>query len=414
MEGATQHWRVASGPQSLRTVVILGILMAFASISTDLYLPAMPSMAEALGTDAGHMEWSIAAYLAGFTLGQLAWGPLSDRHGRRRPVAGSLLVFILGCAGCAMSGSVGALVCWRAVQAAGASASVVIARAMVRDLYRGPRAARLMSTLMTVMAVAPLLGPSVGGLILQVASWRAIFWTLAAFGGATLAALSWLPETLPPARRTCAPLSAALGAYGQLLRHRALLGYAGVAGCYFGACFAYVAGSPFLYIAYFHVSPQWYGMLFTAGVSGIMLANQINIRLLKRFSADALIRFGTGMAALAGAVAALDAFEGWGHLCGVAIPLVFVVAANGFISANAIAGALSHFDEGAGAVSALLGSVQYGTGMVGSVLVGTFAGARSTLNVIAWMCVASMLCAWLFLPGRAGKRHAITSPVQTR
>lgn len=231
MEGATPHWMEASGPQSLRTVAILGALMAFASISTDLYLPAMPSMAEALDTD---------------------------------------------------------------------------------------------------------------------------------------------------------------------------------------ACFACVAGSPFLYIAYLHVSPQWHAMLFAAGVSGIMLTNRINMQLQKRFSADALIRFGAGMAALAGAVAALDALEGWGGLGGVAVPLFFVVAANGFMSAHAIAGASSHFDEGAGAVSALLGSVQYGTGMVGFAPVGMFAGARSTLNGIAWMGVASMLCAWLFLPGRAGRRHTMTSPVRQR
>lgn len=393
--------------QSLRTMAILSTLMAFASISTDMYLPAMPVMAVALGSDAGRLEWTISGYLIGFSLGQLVWGPVSDRLGRRLPIAAGLVLFIIGSAGCAMSASVTALLGWRAVQAVGACASVVIARAIVRDLYRGSHAAQLMSTLMTVMAVAPLLGPSVGGLILHVAPWPAIFWTLVAVGGATLLALWALPETLAAARRTRAPLRHALRAYAQLLRHEALLGYGGVAGFYFGASFAYVAGSPFLYISYFHLTPQWYGIVFAAGIVGIMLANQINARLLKRFSGDTLIRAGVSVAALAALLSTFNARAGWGGLAGIVAPLLVVIAANGFITANAIAGALSCFDEGAGAVSALLGCVQYGTGMLGSALVGLFADAtpRPVTGVIAVMCVASMLCAWLLLPSRGPARR---------
>jgi DHA1 family bicyclomycin/chloramphenicol resistance-like MFS transporter len=302
-----------------------------------------------------------------------------------------------------MAGSSGTLIAWRVLQALGASASVVIARAIVRDLYRGERAAKLMSTLMTVMAIAPLIGPSAGGLILHVATWRAIFWVLVAVGLATLLALWALPETLPPHARTTAPLSDAVKAYGRLLRHRTLLGYGSVAGFYFGASFAYVTGSPFLYITYLHLSPQWYGAAFAAGIVGIMLANQANARLLARFSGTTLIRAGATTAAMAAMVATLDTWGGWGGIAGMVAPLLVVVAANGFISANAIAGALSHFDEGAGAVSALLGSVQYGTGMIGSALVGYFAGStpRSLACVIAAMCIGCMLCAWWLLPSDA-------------
>lgn len=145
--------------QSLCTMAILSTLMAFASISTDMYLPAMPQMAGALGASPGQLEWTISGYLVGFCLGQLAWGPLSDRFGRRLPIAAGLILFLIGSAGCAMALSSATLIGWRVLQALGASASVVIARAIVRDLYRGARAAKLMSTLMTVMAIAPLLGP---------------------------------------------------------------------------------------------------------------------------------------------------------------------------------------------------------------------------------------------------------------
>lgn len=403
--------------QSLRTMAVLSTLMAFASISTDMYLPAMPLMADALGASAGQLEWTISGYLIGFCLGQLAWGPISDRHGRRLPVAAGLLLFLIGSAGCAMAHTAGTLIGWRVLQALGASASVVIARAIVRDLHRGERAAKLMSTLMTVMAIAPLVGPSAGGLILHVATWRAIFWVLVGVGVATLLALWILPETLTRSARTRAPLLNAVKTYGQLLRHRTLLGYASVAGLYFSASFAYVTGSPFLYITYFHLSPQWYGGAFAAGIVGIMLANQANARLLARYSGTTLIRAGASAAALASIVAALDTWRGWGGIAGIVAPLLVVVAANGFISANAIAGALSYFDEGAGAVSALLGSVQYGTGMVGSALVGYFAGntPRPLDGVIAVMCIGCMLCAWWLLPSSAVQtraKHSGLKPVR--
>ena len=149
--------------------------MGFTSISTDLYLPALPAMAAALGTGAGTMELTISSYLIGFTAGQLLWGPVGDRYGLRRPVALGLALFVVGSAGCALSGNAAQMVAWRVVQAVGACAGVVLARAMVRDLCEGDRAARMLSTLMTAMAVAPLLGPILGGQILALAGWRAIF-----------------------------------------------------------------------------------------------------------------------------------------------------------------------------------------------------------------------------------------------
>jgi DHA1 family bicyclomycin/chloramphenicol resistance-like MFS transporter len=147
-------------------LAVLSALMAFASISTDFYLPALPTMATALRAGAGTIELTIAGYLIGFSVGQLLWGPIGDRHGRRVPVAIGLVLFVLGSAGCALSGSAPAIIGWRVVQAVGACAGVVLTRAMVRDLYAGNRAAQMLSTLMTVMAIAPLLGPILGGQIL--------------------------------------------------------------------------------------------------------------------------------------------------------------------------------------------------------------------------------------------------------
>ena len=347
--------------------------MAFASISTDLYLPALPAMALALHANAGAVELTISGYLIGFSLGQLLWGPIGDRYGRRLPIAIGLVLFVFGSAGCALSTSAPMLIGWRVLQAVGACASVVLARAMVRDLYTGHRAAQMMSTLMTVMAIAPLLGPSVGGLILHVASWRAIFWTLVGVGLATLVALRALPETLPMARRNHEPLGRALAAYAGLLRHRRVLGYAGAGGFFYGAIYAYIAGTPFAYITYHHVSPQLYGVLFATGIVGIMITNQLNARMVQHFGSDRLMRAGTLGAAMAGVLLAVTARTGWGGLPGLVIPLFLFISATGFIVANAIAGALSTFPARAGAMSALIGAGQYGTGILGSALVGFFA-----------------------------------------
>lgn len=374
--------------------------MAFASISTDLYLPALPTMAAALHADAGTIEFTISGYLIGFSLGQLLWGPTGDRHGRRLPIAIGLVLFVIGSAGCALSTNAAMLVGWRALQAVGACASVVLARAMVRDLYTGHRAAQMMSTLMTVMAIAPLLGPSLGGLILHVASWRAIFWTLVGVGLATLAALCALPETLPPERRSREPLWRAMAGYAELLRHRRLLGHAGAGGFFYGGIYAYIAGTPFAYITFHHVSPQFYGVLFGVGIVGIMLANQINSRRVIRLGGDRLMRAGALGAAAAGILLALDAWTGWGKLMGLVIPLFLFVSAAGFIVANSIAGALGSFPERAGAVSALVGAIQYGTGITGSALVGIFAdGTPWPMGcIIALMGIGSLLCALFLVP----------------
>jgi MFS transporter, DHA1 family, multidrug resistance protein len=387
----------------VRVLIVLSTLLGFASISTDLYLPAMPAMGRTLGADAGTVEWTVSGYLIGFSLGQLLWGPVGDRFGRRLPVAIGLMLFVVGSAGCAMAGSAWQMIGWRVVQAIGACAGVVLARAMVRDLYEGERAAQMLSMLMTVMATAPLLGPIVGAQILALAGWRAIFWTLVGIGLATLAALFTLPETLPRERRNAEKLARAFARYGELLRHRALLGYAGAGGFFYGGMFAYVAGTPFAYISYYHVSPQLYGVLFAAGILGIMATNLVNARVVARLGSDRLLRAGTVMAALAGAVLAVTAWTGWGGLAGLVALLFVFISATGFIVANSIVGALASSPQRAGSISALVGAVQYGSGIIGSALIGVFAdGTPWPMGwVIALAGLGSAACAWFLLPAPA-------------
>ncbi|QJU57377.1 multidrug effflux MFS transporter [Sphingomonas sp. AP4-R1] len=380
-----------------RTLAILSALMGFASISTDLYLPAMPAMARTLGADTGQVEWTVSGYLIGFSLGQLLWGPIGDRFGRRLPVAIGLVLFVIGSTGCAASGGIGAMIAWRIVQATGACASVVLARAMVRDLYSGDQAARMLSTLIMVMAVAPLLGPVVGGEILAVAGWRAIFWALVGFGILTLGALMTLPETLPPAARNRQPMGQAFQVYGRLLRDSRLLAFAGASAFLYGGMYAYVAGTPFAYISYHHVPARLYGLLFAIGVVGLVGANMVNVRLVGRVGGTRLLMGGCTASAVAGLATLLAAWNDWGGVWGLVVPLFVVWATAGFIVANSISGAMADHPKTAGAVSALVGAMQYGTGIVGSGLVGALADGtpRPMAAVIAICGIGCLISARL-------------------
>ncbi|RZA10494.1 MAG: Bcr/CflA family efflux MFS transporter, partial [Proteobacteria bacterium] len=369
----------------------------------------MPTMASSLHASAGGIELTVSGYLVGFCLGQLFWGPLSDRLGRRVPIAIGLLLFIAGSAGCAVSSNVEAMVVWRALQAVGACASVTLARAIVRDLYAGSQAARMMSTLMIVTAIAPLLGPTAGGLILRVAPWRDIFWLLVAVGVITLGLLYTLPETLPIQRRGNEPLSGVIRMYGRLLRQPRLLGYAGVGGFLYGGIFAYVAGTPFAYITYYHVPPQYYGMLFALGSTGIMAANLFNVRYVTRFGSDRLMRVGSIAAGLMGVTVAVTSATGWGGLSGLVVPLFLFISCTGLIAANSITGALNLFPEVAGSVSALIGASQFGSGILGSALVGLLANGTPFPmggSMAFFGCSGSLqvpIIMEIFYPGRHGQ-----------
>ncbi len=382
-----------------RVLAILSALMGFASISTDVYLPAMPAMGETLRAGTGAVEFTVSGYLIGFSLGQLVWGPIGDRYGRRPPIALGLVLFVIGSAGCAMAGSIAAMIGWRIVQALGACASVVLARAMVRDLYQGDRAAQMMSTLMTVMAIAPLVGPLVGGQILGMAGWRGIFWMLVGVGIVTLGVLFTLTETLPEDRRNREPLRQAFARYATLLRDPRLLGYAGAGGFFYAGMFAYIAGTPFAYISYYHVPAGLYGLLFAIGVVGIMAANMVNARAVRRHGSDRMLRWGTGLAALAALFLAVDARTGFGGLIGLVVPLFLFAGSTGFIVANSIAGALALFPGRSGAVSALVGAIQYGSGIAGSALVGVFAdGTPWTMGWVIGLCALGSLACTLLIP----------------
>jgi len=295
------------------------------------------------------------------------------------------------------------------VQAVGACAGVVLARAMVRDLYTGPRAAQMLSTLITVMAIAPLIGPIVGAEVLRFATWPWIFWLLVGFGALALAALWTLPETLPKERRRRDRLSNSLRSYYRLLGDLRVVGFAAAgASLYFGV-FAYVAGSAFAYIDYYHLSPQNYALVFGSGILGIMATNLINARRVGRWGIVTPLRVGATLAALSGLWAVFAAFTGWGGLVGLVAPLFAFTAMNGLVIANSIGGAMTHYPRRAGTVSALVGALQYGAGIAGSGLLGAFADGtpRPLGAVIALAGLFAAASAWLIVAKPRPRSHQI-------
>ncbi len=349
----------------LSLVLILSALMAITSLSTDIYLPAMPVMATDLQGDA---ELTITGFLIGFCIAQLVWGPVSDHFGRRLPLFIGMVLFIAGSVGCALSTDIVQIVFWRVFQALGACTGPMLARAMIRDLFSRTRAAQMLSTLMIIMAVAPIAGPLIGGQMIKVTSWHTIFWLLAIIGVLMLGSLFWLEETLPAEKRVKASLSGAFANYAILLRNASFMRFTLCLTFYYVAAYAFITGSPFVYIRYFGVDPQHYGWLFAVNIIGLMAVSIVNRRLVHRYPLESLLRFAVFAASLAAVILAAATGFGFGGI-GLIVVAVFVFfSMNGIIAATSTACALDAVPNVAGSASALMGSLQYGSGIISSLL----------------------------------------------
>lgn len=351
--------------------ILLGVLTAVGPLSTDMYLPAFPAIEASLGGQPGTAQVTLAAWFAGLAVGQITQGSLSDRFGRRGPLIVGTLVYALANAGCALAPDLLTLSMLRFVAAFGGSASMVIPRAVVRDLADGHAAARLMSRLMLVMGAAPILAPTLGGLVLGVAAWHAIFWLMAAYG-LVCSVLVWrlLPDTLAAERRISLGAASLLSRYAGVLGDRVFLSYALMGGFGMFGMFAYIGGSSPVFIQHFAFSPAAYGMLFGCSAAAFILASQVNPWLLLRFGPARVIRAGVS-AYLAAALAMLAcAVLQVGGVAGVVAPAVFAMGSMGLVMPNAAVGALSRHAGQAGSASAMMGTLQFCLAAASGLLVG--------------------------------------------
>ncbi|MFS4109773.1 multidrug effflux MFS transporter [Streptomyces sp. PD-S100-1] len=399
---------------SLLVTLILGGLTATPPLAMDMYLPSLPEVTRSLHAPAATVQLTLTACLAGMALGQLVVGPMSDRWGRRRPLLAGLAVYVLATALCALAPNVETLVAFRLAQGLAGAAGIVIARAVVRDLYDGVAMARFFSTLMLISGVAPIVAPLIGGQILRITDWRGVFVVLTVVG-ALLGAVVWtkLPETLPPADRHEGGVGQALGGMRRLLADRVFAGYMIAGGFAFASLFAYISASPFVIQEIYGASPQTFSLLFGLNSVGLVVVGQINGKVLVgRVRLDRVLAVGLVVVILAATALLLMATGAFGAvgLAPVAAALFVLMSAMGVTMPNTQALALMRTKHSAGAASALLGTTSFLVGAVASPLVGVagehtavpMAVVQLVAAVAALGCFVGMCRPWDAAPGGKG------------
>lgn len=387
--------------KNFRTVLILSALVAFAPMSIDMYLPALPTLERFFAADTASVQHTLASFFLGLTVGQILYGPIADKYGRKPPLYFGLSLYVVASAACALAPTIGSLISLRFLQALSGCAGMVVARAVVRDLYDRQQSARVYSVLLMVMGIAPIVAPLAGGYLLTWFGWRSIFWVLALFGVACLIAVkTGLPETIPRDQPRIA-LSKAMGNYAALLADRRYLGYALSGGFGQAGMFAYISGSPFVIIDLYGVPAHYYGWLFGLNATGIVAFTQLNRRMLLRYDADRVLDFGNLAGIVMCVLLLLMAWTNAAGLVGILAPLFFVVSLRGLTFPNASAGAMAPFPEKAGSASALLGSVQFAIAAVASAAVGIFHnGTAVPMAAVVGTCgLLAFVSYRLFVPG---------------
>ncbi len=351
-------------------VVLLGAISAFGPVSMDTYLPGLPELGRDLGVSASQAQLTLTACLIGLATGQLLAGPVSDARGRRGPLLVGLVLFVAASLACAVAPDIWTLTLARLVQGASGAAGIVIARAVVRDLYSGSEMARVFSLLMLVNGLAPILAPIVGAQLLGVTSWRGIFFVLAGFG-VVLVVAAWLGlrESLPPERRHGGGLGVTLRVFRSLVADRAFLGYVLACGFAMAAMFAYIAGSPFVLQEIYGVSPTGFSAAFALNAGGIMAMGAVSSQLVGRHGPARLLRAGLALQ-LTGAAALVAVVAAGAGLVPLLVSLFAVVSSIGLVLPNATALALADHPRTAGSASALLGLAQFLFGAATAPLVG--------------------------------------------
>ncbi|NES26890.1 Bcr/CflA family efflux MFS transporter [Micromonospora terminaliae] len=383
----TAHPAAAGGGATL--LVLLGTLTAIGPLSLDMYLPAFPAMTRDLGADQAGIQLSLTTCLIGLAVGQFVTGPLSDRWGRRRPVLIGVVAYTLLALACAAAPSAPMLAAARFAQGLAGGMGVVVARAVVRDLYSGRAAAKYFSRLTLVFGVAPVAAPSVGSLVLRFGDWRAVFLTLAGIGLLQSVAVALrLPETLPAERRSTGGLVATARTMRSLVADRVYLGYALTQGFAFAGLFAYISGSSFVFQDVFGVSAAAFSLIFGLNALALVATGQANARLLDRFHPRRLLATAlvVGMVAAAGVLTGALA----GSLAVVAVALFAFVGSLGMVTPNSTALALDAHARHAGTAAALMGAVQSVVGAVAAPLVG-LGGEGSAVPMAAVLAAAAAL-----------------------
>jgi len=381
-------------PGTFSTGLLLTALVAFGPVSTDLYLPSLPAMTGAFGTEVAQVQLTLSVFIAGFAVSQILFGPVSDRFGRRPVLLVGLLVYLIASVGAVFASGIDDLITWRFVQGVGAGSGPVLARAVVRDLYEGDAAARVLSFMSSAMALAPLVAPILGGQLQILFGWEANFIVLAIFGGAVLAA-TWIKlnetnrfmdsQALNPGRL--------LSNYLALLHHRGFLGYTLVVSFAYAGLFCFISGSSFVLIDVLHVPTEYFGFCFAAVVAGYASGSFVTGKLTATWGIPKLIALGSALALVAGSVLSGLAWAGVETLWAIIVPMPVVFFSLGFCLPTGTAAALKPFPKIAGSASSLMGFIQLSTGALAGAAVGHFhdGTTRPMTTVMVVLLIAAVL-----------------------
>lgn len=388
-------------------ILILGSLTALGPFSIDMYLPGFPAIAKDLHTTPAKVSLSLSGFFIGISAGQLLYGPLLDRFGRKKPLYIGLIIYILASAGCAFSTSINALIVMRVIQAIGSCAAAVASVAMVRDLFPVKDNAKVFSLLLLVVGASPMIAPTVGGYVTAAFGWQTVFVILAAMGVATLTAVFfWLPNRYKPDTSISLMPKPILLTFWTVLREPQFYTYAFTGAIAFSGLFAYVSGSPILFMDVFHTDEKVYGWIFAFLSVGFIGSSQVNTLLLRKYRSEQIVPVALiSQVIIAGAFLAV-ALNAWLTLP-ITIGFLFVfLCCIGFTNPNAAALSLAPFTKNAGSASALMGALQMGMGTLISVFISLFE-TPSAVPMVMGMAGSASIALLVLLLGR----RTITTPV---
>src|SRR6478736_198662 len=405
-------------PSRTRMIVVLGVMVALGPLTIDMYLPALPKIADDLSVSSSVVQLTLTGTLAGLALGQLIVGPLSDSLGRRRPLMAGIMLHIAASILCVLAPNLVVLGLARVLQGAGAAAAMVVAIAVVGDLFADNAAATVLSRLMLVLGVAPVVAPSLGAAVLLHGSWHWVFAALVVLAGVLLlvAALA-LPETLPPSHRRPLRVRGIAATYAELLRDKRFVMLVLVAALGMSGLFAYIAGASFVLQGTYGLDQQAFALVFGAGAVALIGATQFNVVLLKRFTPQTIVVWALAASALTGVVFVGLAGADVDGLAAFLVPVWLILAAMGFVIPNAPAVALGRHPDAAGTAAALLGAAQFGLGAAVAPLVGVLGNGEFALALVmtAGVVVALLALLAVGVPATEGKDDvtgdAVAEPV---
>jgi DHA1 family bicyclomycin/chloramphenicol resistance-like MFS transporter len=393
-------------PGTFALTALLAALSAFGPLTTDMYLPSLPDIARLLDASTAQGQLTISSYLIGFAVGQIIYGPVSDRHGRKPVLLAAIALYCAASLACALSTSIEMLIAARALQALGGSGGIVLARAIVRDLYSGERAGRELAVIGAVMALAPVLAPIAGGTLQTGFGWRSVFFTLVAAGLAGVGIVWWLlPETLT--QRTAEPisLSSIAASFRAVGRNPAYLAYVGLATMSFAGLFAWISGASFVLQDLYGLSPFAFGFAFAVGSVGYMTGSLLSAHLTRWLGLDRIIGIG-GVVIAAGGLGMIAAVAlGFTSALSLVLPIAVYLAGMGMVLPQSFAGAMTPFPERAGAASSLLGFIQQSIAALFGSIVGVLLG-QSAWPLAGGVAAAGCATLLIWITTRAVRARA--------